>query len=543
MRGFGDRLGERRVRMDAAGERLQGRLVLQRHHRLGDEVGGPGADDVDAQDLAVALLGDDLHEAGEVAQDVRLAVRGEAEAAHPQRVPGGGRGLLGEPHGTHFGDRVGGRRDPVGAHRAPLRAGDGGDRGLRFRRGGVRQLGAPHHIADGEDPRRRRPPVLVHLQEAAGPRLEADGVQPQVARARRPAHGHQQPVELCFPHFPRFPRVPDPVAEADAGLDDFRGLHPGVHPHRDAPLAEGGVDRGGDLLVLERQHPRKRLEERHLRAETAEHGGELRPDRPGADDAEPLRALRQAEHLGVRHHPVAVRRQEGERARGGAGGDDEVPRAEAPRLAGGRRHFDPSGPGETPVPLDRFHPGPAQQEGDAAGHLPDDAAVPLAEPLPVEFRRRHPDAVGLRRPDGVEQFRGVEEHLAGDAPHMEAGAPESLVLLDERGAESGRRRPEGRYIAARPAADDDDLVVAGASAGRFAGPPGGTVFGRRVGHGFRWIVGRGANVTPGPRGRTGLSGSLRGGPPGPSSGAPPGESRQPVPIPLRGFDRRRRAAD
>src|SRR6476469_3448485 len=53
-RRFLHRFGERRVRVEATREILDGGRELHRHHRFGDHVGGVGAEDVDAEE-AVGL--------------------------------------------------------------------------------------------------------------------------------------------------------------------------------------------------------------------------------------------------------------------------------------------------------------------------------------------------------------------------------------------------------------------------------------------------------------------------------------------------------
>ena len=60
---FHDRLGERGVGVHGLGDRLGRRLQLQRGAGLGDQIGGVRSHDVHAEDLAVFLFRDDLHQA------------------------------------------------------------------------------------------------------------------------------------------------------------------------------------------------------------------------------------------------------------------------------------------------------------------------------------------------------------------------------------------------------------------------------------------------------------------------------------------------
>src|SRR5258708_18195316 len=59
----------------------------------------------------------------------------------------------------------------------------------------------------------------------------------------------------------------------------------------------------GDLLVGGAEKNRKRLEDRHFRAEPAPHAAHLQPDYPGSDDAEAFR------HLGNGERTVAAEDQ------------------------------------------------------------------------------------------------------------------------------------------------------------------------------------------------------------------------------------------
>src|SRR5258708_38003310 len=52
----------------------------------------------------------------------------------------------------------------------------------------------------------------------------------------------------------------------------------------------------------------------------------------------------------------------------------------------------------------------------------------------------------------------VQEHLRGDAPDVQTGAPEKTVLLDDHGFQSPLRGPNGGLVPSRPAADDCQVV-------------------------------------------------------------------------------------
>src|SRR5207248_9312695 len=79
--GFHQGFGQRRVCVDRQVELLESQSVLDRERRLGDEVGRAGSDDVRAEQLARARVGDDLDEALALAQRERAPGRGTREAA------------------------------------------------------------------------------------------------------------------------------------------------------------------------------------------------------------------------------------------------------------------------------------------------------------------------------------------------------------------------------------------------------------------------------------------------------------------------------
>ena len=59
---FQHAFGERGMGVNDPGKFLVGTLEVQERHCLTDQVGGAGADDVDAKDLIILLLANDLHE-------------------------------------------------------------------------------------------------------------------------------------------------------------------------------------------------------------------------------------------------------------------------------------------------------------------------------------------------------------------------------------------------------------------------------------------------------------------------------------------------
>src|SRR5688572_22939132 len=78
---FAHRFVQSRVRVDGVHHRLDRCFSFHRGYALADELEGLRPDDVDAEDLAVLRVGNDLDEAGVVAEDGSLAVAHEGELA------------------------------------------------------------------------------------------------------------------------------------------------------------------------------------------------------------------------------------------------------------------------------------------------------------------------------------------------------------------------------------------------------------------------------------------------------------------------------
>jgi len=82
-RGFHQRLGQRRVRVDREVELLERQSVLDRERGLGYEVRRARSDDVRPEDLARARIGDDLGKALALPQRERTTRCRKREATDP----------------------------------------------------------------------------------------------------------------------------------------------------------------------------------------------------------------------------------------------------------------------------------------------------------------------------------------------------------------------------------------------------------------------------------------------------------------------------
>src|SRR5215211_4285501 len=301
--GLADGLGQGRVGMDELGHVDRQGLPVVDQHGLGDQVGHPGPDEVDAEHRAVRG-GDHLDHA---AQPVDQALGGgvERELVHHHVLAL----LLGLGLGeADRGDLGGGEGDPGDAGVVDRRRLLPGDR-----------LGDQEALGEGGvgQGQRRRGQQVTHRVHALNVRLQgvpalgddeaAVQLDPQlliaeVARDRAAAGGHQQQLGR-----------------------HLRGLALGVgHGHRDLLVGDLGVlqlglDHRGDAALLERpgqlalhvgvlqrHQAGQDLDQGHLGAHGPPEGGELHPDRPGTEHDHRLGQVVQLEGVVGVDDPLAV---------------------------------------------------------------------------------------------------------------------------------------------------------------------------------------------------------------------------------------------
>ena len=266
--------------------RLDGGFGFHGGHRFGDQFEGFRADDVDAQDLAVFLVGDHLHEAFVAAQDAGLAVRRERKFADLHLEALRARLRFGEADAADAGLGVGGARNAIPIDRHGRLAGHVRHRDHAFHGGDVRQLRrAGHHIADRVDARLAGLLVLVHLDEAA---VEFDlGVlEPDVFGVRLAADGDQQ--RLGFHLF--LLAVREGRAVSATPLSVFWMFSAFAPVSQRMPVfLKYALQFFRNFFVFDGHHARQHFEDRDLGAEAVEDGGELDAHRARADDRHGLR--------------------------------------------------------------------------------------------------------------------------------------------------------------------------------------------------------------------------------------------------------------
>src|SRR6266508_5634071 len=276
-RRLAEQLAERRVRMNERPHLGRARLPVDGEVALLEELGRPGAGDVDAEHRAVAL-GDDLHQAVGLADDERPAVPAEALHLRHDVVAELACVLLGVPGERDFGMAVDPPRDLLVVDRRRLLAEDRLDGDDRLGEPDVRELGRVDHVADGVHAGHRRPHEAVDADEAAFVDLDPRAFEVDPLGARLAADADDDLVDDDL--LRAFGRV---VAHGQlARAVDAGDAHARVQAH--APLPERPGHDVGRLDVDAGQDARQRLDQRHVAADVAQQGRELATDGAGADD-------------------------------------------------------------------------------------------------------------------------------------------------------------------------------------------------------------------------------------------------------------------
>ncbi len=370
-----ERLAQRRVDVNRAGDVFQHRAHLQRQRELVRQLADMRAHRLDAEHAVIRLARQDAHEAASVAGVHRqgAAVRHEREhrgddvlALRLVRPKAGADDLrLREAHRRyHHGIEAAlMTRDDLGHHLALL--------------GGlVLQHRLADEIADCPDILHRGAALIVDLHEAAVP-VDRHVLQPPAFGRRLAPDRHQDVVR----------RDVGRRAVLQLGREALLAepLRLGAQMYRNAvllqPLRHGLHQR----RIVERQDAVQRLDHRDLAAQLAERDAELQPDIAGADHGQPLRQHGQRQRAGGRDH-LAAEFQERQLHRQRAVGQDDVLGGHRD-LAVRRLHRAGLGIGELRPALDRTHLGALEQGGDAGVQPLHHAVLPFHRLGEVDLRR------------------------------------------------------------------------------------------------------------------------------------------------------------
>ena len=323
----------------------------------------------------------------------------------------------------------------------------------------MRELRRGHDVADRVDALGRGAHVAVDGHEPALVDLHAGLLEPDTLRARAPTDADHDLID-------REPLLARLALEANRDVGgaavEAGDLHTGLH--LDAALGERAHDGLRDLLVDAGEHLRQRLEDRDLRADVDEERRELASDRAAAHDRDAAGHPAHLQHVVGRQHALAVELEAGNRELPGrgAGRDQHVPAADL-GAAGrhgpcARRRASEPVPGTivTLRPLSSISRPPTRRSTTAC------LRTWVSDELDRRRRRVHPE-LG-RAADRPQHLGRLEELLGRDAPAVQAGAAEA-ALLDDRDAQAGRRAVERGRVAARAAAEHDEVEVGRIRAG------------------------------------------------------------------------------
>ena len=337
-----------------------------------------------------------------------------------------------------------------------LLAGEGLDAGHTVLARLVREHGPVDHVADGIDAGHRGLEVAVDGNAAALGHLHADLVQAEALHEGAAADRNQDDVG-----FQRLGRAAfrglDRQRHAGAGRLGLGDL--GAELELQPLLGERALEELGDLVVHAWRDAVEELDHRHVGAETAPHRAQFEADDAGADHDEALRHLAEFQRASRGDDLLLVDRHARQRHHFRARGDQDVLRGQ--RILhraiftddrDGARRLDTTGPG---VRGDLVL---LEQEGDALGRGLDDLALALHELREIELRRRHDDSVrGEIVARFLEQVRGLQQRLRGDAADVEAGAAKRRTLLDDGDLEAELRGADRGDVATGAGADHDNI--------------------------------------------------------------------------------------
>ncbi len=226
----------------------------------------------------------------------------------------------------------------------------------------------------------------------------------------------------------------------------------------DAALVEGAGDQADDVVVAAGEDRVERLEDRHLGAEVGQERGELAPDHPAADDGDRGRELLEVEELVRGHDPAPVDLEAGQAGGHRPGRQDDVA---AHHDAAGIltvEHLDAAVGLEGARARQGDHLAPLEQSRQALEQLVHHGVLAVLADREVERHRGDADAELLGALDRAVHRGRLEELLGRDAAAVQAG-PADLVPLDDGDGQPRGGAVERGGVAARSAADHDDVEL------------------------------------------------------------------------------------
>ena len=259
-------------------------------------------------------------------------------------------------------------------------------------------------------------------------------------------------------------RVEDVAPRAALALEgDAQAVGPGLDRRRlgleqdlFVALLQALGERRDDVAVRAGNELVHHFDDGDLRAQRVIDRRHLQPDDAAAEDQQPLGREFQLERAG-RIPDARIARDEAGRRRLRTGGDDRgVKRIVRwpSAVADGER----MGRGERALAGDDRHLALARQAGQPRRQALDDALLPAAQSVEIDARRRKDDAVRGHLRRLVDDFSRMQQRLGRYAADVEANAAERRPPVDQDDALAEIGGAEGRGVAARPGAEDEDVA-------------------------------------------------------------------------------------
>ncbi|MEN9469998.1 MAG: hypothetical protein RL630_1731, partial [Verrucomicrobiota bacterium] len=311
--GFVDSLAQRGVRVDRRGDFLVGGLHGDGEAKLGDHLSGIGSDDVGAEDFAVLLADEELHEPFALADGKGFAAGHEREFADLEFEAFFLRGAFGEADAGDLRLAIGASRE--NGDLLGLGTGEHSFDALdSFVAGDMCEPWWPNDVAGAVDAFDAGLVAVVGFEVTLGIGLELHAF----GHEGRNADGHES--DVGFEDF--IGLAADGEANAFIGRLGF--VHLGFGEDFDALLGEGFFERLADLGVLDGEDVRHHFDDGDFRAKGVEEIGEFHADGSRADDNDFLRLLLQNHGLAAADDAFSVVGEAGHLTADDARGDEDL---------------------------------------------------------------------------------------------------------------------------------------------------------------------------------------------------------------------------
>src|SRR5574343_613396 len=423
-RGFVHVLRKGRVSVADAGQIFGSTAEFHRDNRFGDDFGGIGADDMDAEDAVGLLAGQNLHETGRIAHAQRTAIGQERHLAGLVRDTFGLERLLGLANPGNFRRGVDDPGNGVEVAVTSLASHQLGNHDALFMRL-VGQHRATYDVTDSPDARQVGGTMTIDFDEATGIELQANAFGIQAIGVRHTADRDDQAVSIQLLSLAILVFVGD--RNALLGCFDIADLD--THLDVQTLLGEQLLGFLGDIDIGRSQEVRHGFKDGYFGTDTTPDRAHFQTDDAGTDDSQLLRHGFLIQGTFVVHDDLLIDRNVRQMTGLGAGSDDD--------LLG--QHF-LGADLDLPVVAFLANEGTmASQEGDlvllqqhldAAGQLIHDAILACLHGRHVDGCLADLDALRFEAVIGfLKQVRGVQQGFGRDAAHVQAGAAKARLTL------------------------------------------------------------------------------------------------------------------